>query len=67
MVADAGPARSAILPILHDVDLAAIPEGDDAKAANRVIPKDFAVLASGALERVNLGFGNSSRRHFPLS
>ena len=57
MLADAGPARAAILAILGDVALAAIAEGGDAEAANGLpvaaIPKDFPVLARRAGERVN--------------
>ena len=67
MLAYAGSARAAILPVLRDVALAAIAERGDAEAANGLtvasIPKDFPVLARRAGEGVNAGLGNRSGRH----
>ena len=59
MLADAGPARAAVLPILGDVAFAAIAEGGDAEAANGLpvtaVPEDFPVFVRRADKRVNTG------------
>jgi hypothetical protein len=62
MLADTGPARAAILPILGDVALAPIAERDDAEPANgpsvAAIPENFSVFARRAGQRVNADLGD---------
>jgi len=58
MLANAGPARAAVFPILGDVALATIAEGGDAETANgfpvAAIPKDFRSLLAGQVSASTL-------------
>jgi hypothetical protein len=65
MLANVCAPGASILAILRNIDLAPRGEGGDAKAGQRIIPKEITITARRALEGVNRPFGYPAPGHFP--
>ena len=59
MLANVCAPGASILAILRNIDFAPRGEGGDAKAGQRVVPKEITIPARRALEGVNGPLGNS--------